>query len=70
MRVGPMTPTVLVVLPSTAVHAIRLNRRRSGEVCSVPITTVRPWTVDVRVEQMNHPLFLFHHLEQCTQRDG
>ena len=42
MRVGPITPTVLVVLPSTAVHAIRLNRRRSGEVCSVPITTVSP----------------------------
>ena len=34
-----MTPAVLVVLPSTAVHAMRLKRRKSGEVCSVPITT-------------------------------
>ncbi len=68
MRVGPMTPTVRVVLPSIAVQAIRLNDAGRVTACSVPMTTVRPGTVDVRVEQMNHPLLLFHHLEQRAER--
>ena len=64
-----MTPTVLVVLPSTAVQAIRLKRRRSGDGVLGANHHSEARTVDIRVEQMDHPLLLFHHLEQRPQRD-
>ena len=60
----PMLP---VHPPSTYVEVTRLKCCIAGEMCSVPITTVRPGTLDVLVQQPDQQVLALDQGQQCAQ---
>ena len=68
MRVGPITPTVRIVAPSTGggsdqAEGAQVRRRVLGAD-----DHRQPRALDVLVQQVNHALFFFHHFQQRAER--